>query len=211
MNWLCVLGLWVTVGRNCWTLLFLGVGLHRFLLTLVRMDFRNDLSLLSFEDLWCCVTIMMWWWILTIEGVRGHLYNESWWPEVSRRVSPTQAMTGSDELITTGRWLVTCDNGGESRGRGDTSDTGVTTHHTCHDVITATEGHLNIYTELQFNSDNWKFLKLWGQGCLREMRHSLKPHQAGCQMKALVLYFPEMSLDMRFGLKLSDICKKTWQ
>ena len=30
-------------------------------------------------------------------------------------------------------------------------------------------------------------------------------------MKALDLCFPVISLDMRFGLKLSEICKETWQ
>ena len=40
-------------------------------------------------------------------------------------------------------------------------------------------------------------------------QQSLKLHQDWCQMKALVLFFPVMSLDMRFGLKLSKICKKT--
>ena len=34
-------------------------------------------------------------------------------------------------------------------------------------------------------------------------------HPPWCQMKALVLYFPRMSLDIRFELKLSEICEET--
>ena len=39
-------------------------------------------------------------------------------------------------------------------------------------------------------------------------QYSLKPLQDWCQMKALVLFFPVMSLDMRFGLKLSELSQE---
>ena len=84
----------------CWALLFSGVGwLHHFLFTFERMDFRNDLSLLSFEDLWCCATMMMlvtddgggWGVIYTLRAGDPRCHGEchrhrpwldqmSWWP-----------------------------------------------------------------------------------------------------------------------------------
>ena len=38
----------------------------------------------------------------------------------------------------------------------------------------------------------------------------LKSYQAWCQIKALFLFFPVMSLDMRFGLKLTEVCKELY-
>ena len=56
-------------------------------------------------------------------GEEAFIHRDSVTRDVMESVN-TQAGSGSDELMTTGRWLVTCGNGGESRGRGDTSDTG---------------------------------------------------------------------------------------
>ena len=40
-------------------------------------------------------------------------------------------------------------------------------------------------------------------------QYVLKSHQVWCQIKAWVLNFLGMSLDMKIRLKLSEICKET--
>ena len=80
---------------------------------------------------------------------------------MSRRVSPTQLGSGSDELLTDdhcpmadGHWshaAMVVSPGGEVIDQAQA----VTTRHTCQHVTTGTGGHLNIYTAVTRIQDDW--------------------------------------------------------